>query len=322
MKRILAVFGVAVACSAGPAQADFFDDLIRGLSATAGVTAPSATRQGQFVLAREPLMEGWRLDWTRTFGPDAFGRPNRIDLGSVELTLLQGSAAIRGDFSRRGLPSAAVSINTPIPISYILDANTGAQDSVIQGTLGMIMNIRANTLGFYDMQLRISNVAQINTDGFLEVNQDQLNFDIGPIDISGNVFFDVLAAVTQPIFNLAQIDNPFSKFSGRATKAAEYSDLAAGLRQRLAAGETLTEQEWSMLIGSEVAAAVLLGREPDLSFLDAVPPGMGLGKTSAVLEPIPGGAGDILEMSVPEPATILLVGAAIPLVLWRRLRLH
>jgi hypothetical protein len=171
-----------------------------------------------------------------------------------------------------------------------------------------------NALGFYDQQFQISNRGTFETDGYLVRDSGTLAFDAGPIDISGNIFIDAVAAVTEPFFVAAGTINPFSKLTGRATKAAELKASADELRSRIQAGEMLTDQEIATLVNNTILAAMLGGQPTDNLFDGLMLPDdlFSEGPTAVA------GYYEAFAVPAPEPGTAL--GALAGLVLLARRR--
>jgi len=305
----LAAFCVMV--WAGPAWADFWAHVASTLSDIANPRG-GGMRSGSFVFSYEPFMDGWRVDFQRTFGPDAYGRPNRLDFGPIDLTFNSGSLVWSGQFNRRLLPAAEFTFSTPTPIDYTLTVNTGFQDARVDGQILVDSAGHMNILGFYDYELTVSNRGEFATDGFGPEDDGNINFDIGPINVSGNIFADILAIVTDPFFTAAGTENPFAKFSQQATKQAYYDATADALRERMAAGETLTDEEIEALIQATVLSAVL-GAQPDASLIQQA-----LLQRSLAEEGDTGSAG--VNRIIPEPVSVALLGAGILLAAGRRRR--
>ncbi len=297
--------------SPATARAGFWENLSSALSFVANPRGDGA-RTGFYVVSYEPLMDGWRVDWGRSFGPDAIGRPNSLDFGPVDLTFNSGSLRWSAQFNRRLLPGADFDLFTPAPLDYTLTLNTGFQNATVEGQIDIASAGHINMLGFYDFELDVSNRGDFEIDGFFSEDDGDINFDIGPINVSGNIFADVLAAVTDPFFTAAGVDNPFTQFSQRATKQALYDATADALRERLAAGEILSDQEIESLIDATVLSAVLGGVEPDMSLLETAL--MRDSEQVAADKGLVATGGDI----VPEPATVALLAAPLLARRWRR----
>jgi len=318
----VAMFGI----SASNAEAQFYRVLLQGLARSAVPTSPSATRNGQFRISQEPYMNGWRFDWNRSFGPDALGRPNAIDLGLFDITLNAGQVRMNGQYSNRIIPQITFEAFTPLAIDYSVKLNTGFQDFEINNAqFAYSSEWTLNSLGFYDYQLSASHRGEYETDGFLLVDEGTLNFDIGPINMSGNIFADALTFATQPFFEAIGENNPFAIFSGRATKEIQVTRTINDLTDRATAGEVLTEEELDELIEATLIAAILGDTIPDFSFLAMEEFMPTLDSVNAeilgddlILTDTPGLVAQELIL-IPEPATsMLMLVTAVLLVTVRR----
>lgn len=315
------LFAGAALCAvaAAPARADFYRNLALGLSALAAPGAPSGQRNGFFRVAYEPIPRGWRADWQRSFGPDAFGRPNSIDLGGARLVLNDGTVEMRVQQFSRFTKGIRYFSSTPEPISYSMELNTGVQDTVVSGTLAYAQNFNMNTLGFYDLSLNISNRGESQIDGFALVDEQTLDFDVGPINVSGNIFADILAAATEPMFSAAGVQNPFAKFSGRATREAIVNAPIDELRAKVERGETVTEAELQAVAEATFLASVLRVSLPDLEFLETADVEIII--EDPLVDVIDEGTDPFLLTTVPEPATLtFIILPAAAMVLSRRRR--
>ena len=254
------------------------------------------------------------------FDITAFANYNNrtFDFGLMDLTLT-GSVVGTVGYTLRGIPTANFSLNTGgAPLGYTFDFNAGVQDIFATGSVFVDIDSEINALGFYDQTFQISNRGTYETDGFLGRDSGTLDFDAGPIVVSGNVFIDILAAVTEPFYASAGTENPFSKLSGRATKAAELQVSADDLRARLEAGQVLTDEEISALINNTVIAAMLGGKPTDNLFDGLILPNDLLDANKAASMGI---EVDDWLATIPEPTSLALLGLAlVPLSRRRRRR--
>ena len=321
-RAVVIVSGLVVVGMFAPnSEAQFYQELSRGLSRLSAPAAPSAQRFGQFRISPDSFSDGWRFDFSRSFGPDAFGRPNRIDLGPLDVTFNSGALRMQGQYSRRGIPSVEFSAFTPAPIDYSVTFNSGFQDVEINNAqLGYTTVWNVNQLGFYDYALDVTHRGEFEVDGMVLADRGTLDFDIGPINMSGHVLGDALAALTVPLFEGAGMDNPFAIFSGRATKRIEVEQTRDELTGRALAGEILSEEEMGELVTASLVAAALDGAVPDFSFLaeEAFAPTLEAIGADLTLDDAEGSFAPAIPdngLLVPEPATatLLLLAAA---VLW------
>ncbi len=296
--RIWAAAGLVVAAVTAPvsiARAELYKDVVTGLNLF------DVRLSGEQNL----LGDGF------TINGNAFYNNRRFNFGFADLTLtgaLQGSVG----FTRRGIPAGEFTLNTGgSPLSYKFNLNNGIQDLTATGSALIDINTHINALGFYDQTFQISNRGTFETDGFGVIDKGTLAFDVGPINVSGNIFTDMLAMLTEPLFAATGTSNPFAKFSGRATKAAELNKTADELRARIDAGEVLSDEEIATLVNNTILAAMLGGQPTDHLFDNFVLP-------PDVLKEALADKAALSELSlqpVPEPAMAGLI--ALSMLVWR-----
>lgn len=265
----------------------------------------------RFSGSRDLLSDGITINGVANYNNREF------DFGNGDLTLT-GPVRFTGSFSRRGIPELEVSLNTANqPLRYAFNINTGAQDLTATGSVLIDMETTVNKYGFYDQIVQVSNRGTFETDGYVLRDGRTLDFDIGPIDIHGNVYFDALALLIEPLFAVADVENVFAKLSGRAQKASEYGLQRDQLMARFEAGEQLSDLEIEQLVNSAIVAAMLGGGSPDGVFDE-------LFAQHAIVrvdDPASGAAGLSSVEAVPEPGTFLLMaGTAAGIMLRRRRR--
>jgi hypothetical protein len=200
--------GVLVAAAAlltTPASAGLFEDLYQGLDILATPTGfpvsvgsagglVNGNRFGRLRIVPNELGDGYRLELDRTFGADTRGRPEVFDLGNFELELSGPTQATLG-FTRRGIltGNADVFANN---LGYSLRGKSGGQDIELTGRLRVNNQLEVNQLGFYTLTLEVNNTdSALIADGVLVEGDRDTDFDVGPISIRGNIFYDVAAAV-------------------------------------------------------------------------------------------------------------------------------
>jgi len=194
-----------LALSAPTAHAQFFEDLFQGFQ-TAGTpisgplfTGPGGGQAGGARLGRTRIVpnrlgDGWRFEFDRNFGPDQLGRPEVYNLGNLELELA-GQTDVTAEITRRGIPTATLDFNIS-NLNYAIRGLTGLEDVEIVGTFDLANDIRINPLGFYTYSLTVNNTnAEIRFDGLLADGELDTDFDIGPINVKGNLFFDAFVAL-------------------------------------------------------------------------------------------------------------------------------
>ncbi len=300
-KRALGMMLLGVLSAAGTAHAGVGTKILRGLSFV----------DFQFTGSRDIIGDGHTINGFTNYNNREF------DFGNADLTL-SGPLGFTGTINRRGIPELEFSLNTlNQALSYEYNLNTGAQDLTATGSVLIDMGMTVNALGFYDQLLQVSHRGSFETDGYLLRDGDTLDFDIGPIDISGNVYLDALAVLTQPIFNLTETDNIFSKLSGRAQRESEFDLARDTLMARVDAGEMLTDAEIEELVSNSILSAILGGDSPESVFDALVDNGMlfteGADPTASSSSSLAASV-----QPVPEPSTLLLLGAVSGLLVLRR----
>jgi len=252
----------------------------------------------QFNMQKNVLGNGWDFDASAFYGGQTYR------MGFADLTLSGATSNISAGYTLRGIPSARFSLVTNAPVNYTLNANYGFQDFVAEGSVLVDIETSVNALGFYDQTFVISNRGEYTTDGFGPTDAGTLDFDVGPIVISGNIFADMLAAFTEPFFAASGTENLFAKFSQRATKVTSVTDTIEALTAQAAVGQTLSEDQVGTLVNNTIVAA-MLGQEPSSNlFNDVLLTPEALSEVAASQREAPGA-------EVPEPSTIALMGLAL-----------
>ena len=229
---------------------------------------------------------------------------NTLNLGMGDLTLL-GPISLSVSSGTRFVNTLDVSLRTAIdggvlasatPLSYILNLDSGSQSAAITGSLLIDANFSINGFGFYDFDLRYSSRQNVQREGRVTDAGSDFDSDIGPINISGNIYADILALVTAPFFEATGISNPFASFSGslKLRDALQNDNLL----------RVLAEGTASDMKDLVPYAATIPGSEG----VDVFGSGLGTGVDEA------------FRGLVSEPTVLLLMLAALPLVFFKRLR--
>lgn len=291
--RLMGLLAAGMAVPA-TAHAGMFEKVLLGLS-EAGFN---------FVAEENFLSGGSDLIVTRTFNGET------LDFGATELSL-QGSPTFTFTTGGRGIDLLEVSVNTGgTPFNYLLTTDTGNQITTLNGSFLLDASAKFNEFGYYDMTFNVSSRQSYTNDGRFSNDPLTQDFDVGPINLRGNIFADLLAVVTDPLFQALGVDNIFAQFSISGQFESQVSAKIAALQAKARSGQVLTAEELAEL-GSAVSLAAAFGLEPpDLSFLgDLDLPGGSLHDDPLAL---------VARQSIPEPATGLLLVLGIPFLLRRQ----
>lgn len=275
----LLVAGLVAVGPVNPARAGFIDEAAFALGYI------GFNIEGQ----RMPLGDGFDLLVSRTFVGDP------LDFGPWDVTL-QGPLSLSVNVGGRGLREWEISLNTAAnenvassPLSYVLNVDGGSQETQVRGNLFIDGDLKINNFGFYELNLAYSSRQTAVNDGRFANSERDFDFDVGPIVVTGNIYADILAVLTEPLFQAAGRPNPFANFSA-TSKIQDALELALGdFPQQLADG--LLDPV------SNVAAARLAALE--ITLPSAAAPHSGAN-------------------TVPEPAVLFLMAAVIPVLLLRR----
>lgn len=282
-----------------PALGGFFEDVFRGLEI---YTTPSGSpltgtgdgvangnRFGRLRILPNEFGQGFRLEADRTFGLDRRGRSEVFDLGNLELQL-SGATQTTLSFTSRGILTGDADIFAN-NLSYALRFKSGGQDLELAGQLDFNHQLEVNKLGFYSLILEVNNTdSSLTADGLLVEGARDADFDVGPITIQGNIFFDVaLAVLTAAGTDTDSLEGIFP----RSPINRINDDIQAFMdQQTLVLGETLAAD---LADGSLSSAGALEARQ----FLGEM---IRVLDDSGAYGPPDGG------VHIPEPASLLLVG--------------
>jgi len=210
-QRMLGSFGVAAAALllVATAHGGVYRDLYRGLELIATPSGGpllgggdgsrvNGQRLGRLRIVPNELGKGYRLELDRTFGVDSRGRAEVFDTGLFELEL-SGPTQTTLSYTSRSLGKKRFyTVNGESlanNLNYRAAAKTGAVDASIVGTLSYDNTFEVNQLGFYTLAIDITNAnSRLIFEDLGETRSEPLNFDVGPINVRGNVFLDLLIA--------------------------------------------------------------------------------------------------------------------------------
>ncbi len=234
------VFALSVEAS----SAGVFQDVFRGLDLlatpsgapvlqTGDGTRVNGQRTGRLRILPDQVGNGYSLEFDRSFGVDSQGRPEVLDLGPIDLQLA-GNTQMTLGYTNRGFLIGNANIAAQ-NLGYIFRGRTGAQNIQVQGTFALTNNIEINQFGFYSATLVANNNnSQVTIDGVLAEDNQNLDWDIGPISVQGNLFVDLFAGLLSNFgIDTSAISNAFSDSPiDRITQAIQDQilpgDLVAG----------------------------------------------------------------------------------------------
>ncbi|HVP10751.1 MAG TPA: PEP-CTERM sorting domain-containing protein [Phycisphaerae bacterium] len=335
--------------SAGPG--DFQQTLFRGLEYAGNYNYQVSPQGGPLynfnqysqAIQYNRVSGGYTFESFRFFGPDSWANPNTLDLGPIKVqlgtdpTVLQNGQPIalhsRVGYSTRLIPEVffdqqtgqrifnqftGISNFSPAPLNYTVTVDTGVQDFSWTGNAFVDMHGNMNALGFYDFRMRITNVGDYTVDGAVVKDEQVTDFDLGPINASGNVLMDLIGGVWQATG--AQTSAIVPRVLDDASQKDKRLD---SLLARLRAGEKLSDDDMQYITQSMIAAA--FRADPLGVMQNGLPsevPGFE-GLSLAFSQPTQGTDVPATTTSLtPEPGTLVLVASAAAVAAalrrWRR----
>ena len=285
-----AAIAVAVVATAAPVRADLFRDVGVGLG-YAGFNIEgdrNILSGGADILINRNLVG------------------NTLDFGATELTVA-GPISLSASYGGRLLNTYDIALRTALdadstafPLTYVLESDPGSQTAQVSGSLFIDANLSFNEFGFYDLDLTYSSRQDVDTSGRFSNGSAQSDFDIGPINVSGNIVADALALVTDPLFQATGTVNVFASFSGSASisQLLQIQDFDA--LQQLAENGFQADGGLFTLPGAKAFADL------DGQFSSAASTGEPGGGAVAVL--------------IPEPTVLILMLVGAPLIFAKPLR--
>lgn len=299
MRRMQTVCGLSLVMAVGglaaaPVQAGVPKKVLVGLS-----------EAGFNFVAEENFMSGGAdLFVSRQF------RGETLDFGATELTI-SGTPSFMLSTGGRGWEEIEITFDTGgSPLNYSLTTDTGNQITTLNGSFFLDASAKINQFGYYDVQLDLSSRQTFENEGRYSNDPLTEDFDIGPINIRGNIFADLLAVISDPIFQALGVDNIFAQFSASGQFQTKLDAEVARLRSKALSGQALTSAELAQL-GSVTSLAAAYGFAlPDMGFLADVEIDTQLtGDGVNVVTP---------RMAIPEPASAVLLLAGVPYLLRRK----
>lgn len=251
MKRALVAGTVSLGLLSASASAGVFQDVFHGLQLaatpsgfpvlpTSDGTRVNGQRAGRVRIIPETLGQGYSLEFNRSFGLDSGGRPETFDLGPVDLQL-NGNTAMTAGFTRRGFLIGSMNVNAQ-GLDYLLRAKSGIQDAELSGTIDANSTIEINQFGFYTINTLVTNSgSRLTVDGVVADDFVATDLGVGPINIEGNIFIDILASGLaqagvdtsglETLFPRSPIDQITNSIQQGALNAATAAGLLDGTAQ-------------------------------------------------------------------------------------------
>jgi hypothetical protein len=276
-----------------PAQAGTVDDLAIGLRVL------GFDLQGSHNL----LSRGDDFLVTNTFNGSA------VSFGLGELSL-QGSLSASASTAALGLRSFDVSFQTAPddsfaanPLNYAYNVDLGFQEAQVTGSALIDARLSLNQLGFYDLGLTYSSRQTVERSGALADDSLDFDVDLGPVNVSGNIYADILTALTDPFFRSSGATNPFAAFSGTAQLKQLVDAQTRTSIESITGPQDLADLQLIQQANTALIQEVIVGA--------LIAPGASLTDADAV-----SASGRV----VPEPAVAVLLLVGLPLLLRRRIR--
>lgn len=335
-----AVIAVLLVAWPTPAQAQFGSGfgrtLFRGLEYAGSFNFLSSPQNGPFfndnIFAQRVEQNraggGYTYEQWRFFGTDSYNNSTTLDLGPLKFDLgtdpqLANVNAQVGVHTRTGYTTTLIpevffqqetaqrqtsgfsgqTIAQPLPIRYNVTLNTGVQDLQWTGNVFLDTSMRINMLGFYDYDLRLTNVGTFDADGALIVDEEVTDFDIGPIDTSGHIVLDAIAFLFQALGGPGAAV-PVEIVSAAAQKEKTIDEIMA----QVEAGEDLSDEDVAALMHHVFTAALF--QDPLATLSGSIPAGQAINDALSVsFTPDPDALTNTPQ-SIPEPGTLGLLGVA------------
>ncbi len=291
------IIGLALSLVLKPASAGIVEDAAYGLGYIGF----------DIIGDNNPLSGGIDLLVTNNF----FGNP--LDFGLSELTL-QGPISLEINTGGHLYPELDIAFRTALngdsaaaPLNFNFASDLGALETNVDGSLFIDTKLKINRLGFYDLTLQSSTRSTVEQTRRSGTEVQQFDSDVGPIGLSGNAVLDVLAVLTQPVFERSGSTNPFVVLSGPNSLSNALLNPNDADQARLASGsDPLVEARRIPIFAASfqsVAQRPLFGPNP----------GNHNGQSNA-------SGGQNQGHVVPEPTVLLLMLAGIPALLGLRRR--
>lgn len=316
----LVVSLAVVAFAAAPARADIGKQLLTGISYA---LAPNLGQANNGPLATQNIFrqrlirnfagDGYGYEFIRTLGTDSYGNANQIEIPGLTAAF-QGSIHNRFEINRRFIPELRIQSDTlNAPLQYNITSSPGAQTFTFNGNVAANVTGTINALGFYNLQMGVSNTGTARLDGVAITDQRSTDYDIGPISITGNIFADMGSAILQAATTpLVGGTNP-AAIANNVPSAASAKDKQADPAAAVDPASALSDQQVQEALGKALMQAIFAQAISDLagSELSQLAGLLGL-STEQTIFAYDSSKATASAGAVPEPGTIGLL--ALPLV--------
>jgi len=282
MKRRCSISLVVVLAWAGTtAYADLWQNVWRGLdvlatplgsplSTTADGTRINGARSGRLRIVPNGIGGGYELQLDRTFGADSRGRPENLNLYGVADITLDGATQLTLGYNGKGAFRTYSGDLAASNLTYSARTTTGAQDVQLVGVLNVSNAFEVNPLGFYTVSVNVRNTeSQLFVDGVAVQDKQATNFDIGPIVVRGNLFYDatlgVLTALGADTTELEKVfpRSPAGEIDQAIRDALQNASVVAGTSAAAElpalVAQTVTDQAADDLLNALVGARFATG---------------------------------------------------------------
>ena len=273
----------------GTAQAELWGDVLVGLD-YAGF---------QYNAQRNPLSQGVTVQTFRNF------QNTRLDFGTTEM-VLTGPVVAQFTTASRGMRNLDFTISFGAegnPLLYTYESDVGSTAVRVDGSTVFNVDGSINQFGWYDFEFQLSSRQTASSTGrFANLDEEFIDYDIGPINVSGNIFADLLATMTDPFFASTGYENFFASFSGRTARGNALESTVSTLKAKAATGQNLSKREVAELVRMAAEARFHGDDMPSLDFL---------GQSAVQSVEI---TTTYAPNIVPEPSSLLLL--LVPAVAW------
>jgi hypothetical protein len=236
---------------------------------TSDGTRVNGARSGRLRIVPSGIGGGYQLEFDRTFGVDSRGRPEELRINGLADITLDGATQLTLGYNGKGAFQLYHGDFTANNLSYSVRTTNGAQDLQLVGTLNVSNSFEVNPLGFYTVNVNVRNTnSQLFADGVLVQDQQKTNFDIGPIVIRGNVYYDatlgVLSAAGVDTTDLEKVfpRSPAPQIDQAISDALQDAGLAAGTAEAKLAplvAQAVTDETTNEIVAGLFSGNALTG---------------------------------------------------------------